>query len=196
MGTINPRTSLWAVLVVGIALIVMPFAIGLPSKASRGQTMIDQFRPIMQKSAVAEASGLYDNTFTPLRSVATGGVQAAGEIPAMMSGLAQGLHMTPTQLQQFLGKNYPAMAQLLGNFPKLVPVFKQVPKGLDLYQPLVKTMQNNVGNYAAIDSLPSFRLFTWFFVVPGVLLVLFAGIPLFAGRRESATAAAPAAHVS
>jgi len=193
--SINPRTSLWAVLVIGIALIVMPLAIGLPSKASHGQTMIDQFRPIMQKSAVAEASGLYDNTFSPLRSVATGGVAAAGEIPGMMNGLAQGLHMTPAQLQQFLGQNYPAMAQLLGNFPKLVPVFKQVPKGLDLYQPLVKTMQNNVTNYAEIDSLPSFRLFTWFFVIPGALLVLIAGVPLLATRRQTAAAVAPA-HVS
>ena len=46
-------------------------------------------------------------------------------------------------------------------------------------------MQANVANFAAIDSLPSFRLFTWFFVVPGVLLVLLGLVALLRpGRRQ------------
>ena len=40
-------------------------------------------------------------------------------------------------------------------------------------------MQANVDNYKQVNSLPDFRLFTVFFVVPGVLLVLLAGIGLF-----------------
>jgi len=42
------RKVLWPVLVIGILLIVMPFAISLPSKASAGQTMLNEFHPIMQ----------------------------------------------------------------------------------------------------------------------------------------------------
>jgi len=34
------------------------------------------------------------------------------------------------------------------------------------YKPLVDTMQANVSNYQQVDSLPNFRLFTWFFEVP------------------------------
>lgn len=191
MSPTNARPFLGAVLVIGIALIVMPFAIGLPSKASHGQTMIDQFRPIMQQSSVNTAANYYNKTFAPLRAVATGGAKAAGEIQPMMSGLAQELHMTPAQLQQFLGKQYPAMAKLLGSFPQLVPVFDKVPAGLDAYKPLLTTMQANVENYASISSLPNFRLFTWFFVVPGVLLVVLSGWPLLAARRHRATAATP-----
>ncbi len=111
----------------------------------------------------------------------------------MIPTLAKALHMTPAQVQQLLATGFPAMAQLMANLPKLVPVFTKVPPGLDHYLPLVRTMQNNVGNYAKIDSLPNFRLFTWFFVIPGVLLVLLAGWPLIAARRGRAVVApAPA----
>ena len=54
-------------------------------------------------------------------------------------------------------------------------IFAAVPAGLAHYKPLVDTMQANVDNYKQVNSLPSFRLFTWFFVVPGALLVLLAG---------------------
>jgi hypothetical protein len=40
-------------------------------------------------------------------------------------------------------------------------------------------MQENVTNYEQVNSLPDFRLFTWFFVLPGALLVLLAGYGLF-----------------
>jgi hypothetical protein len=187
------RASLWTILVIGAALIVLPFAISLPSKASAGQTMMDNFHPIMQPKSVAKTVNYYNQTFVPLRPVAQGGVQAAAEVPQLIDGLAKQLHMTPAQVQQFLGQNFPAMAQLLGNFPKLVPVFTNVPPGLDHYLPLVSTMQANVRNYAKIDSLPNFRLFTWFFVIPGVLLIGLAGWPLVAGRRERTRAIAPQA---
>jgi hypothetical protein len=45
-------------------------------------------------------------------------------------------------------------------------------------------MQANVDNYRQIDSLPDFRLFTFFFVVPGVLLVLLSGYGLFGGSLK------------
>ena len=53
--------------------------------------------------------------------------------------------------------------------------------GLQHYKPLVDTMQGNVGDFKKVDSLPSFNLFTWFFVVPGILLVLLSGAGLFTG---------------
>ena len=186
------RKVLWPVLVIGVALIVLPFAISLPSKASHGQTMMDQFRPIMQPASVRKTVNYYNQTFTPLRPVAIGGVQAASEVPKLGAALGTALHMTPAQVQQFLGKDFPALAGMLTALPKLTPVFTNVPPGLDHYLPLVRTMQANVGNYASIDSLPNFRLFTWFFVIPGVLLVLLAGIPLVAERRAGRAVATPA----
>jgi hypothetical protein len=45
-------------------------------------------------------------------------------------------------------------------------------------------MQSNVSNYQQVDSLPNFRLFIWFFEIPGVLIAIFALLGLFAGRRR------------
>jgi hypothetical protein len=183
--TVMQRKSYWPILAIGVLLIVMPFAISLPSKASEGQKMLNAFHPIMQPASVKESVLYYHNTFVPLGQVAIGGVAAAGETTQLFTGLAQGLHMSPAQLQTFMGKNYPAMAKLLTSFPTLVPVFTQVGPGLTHYLPLVNTMQGQVKNYAAVDSLPNFNLFTWFFVVPGLLIVLFAlmGLGLFQRRR-------------
>jgi hypothetical protein len=63
-----------------------------------------------------------------------------------------------------------------------VDIFSQVPAGLEHYQPLVTTMQANVDNYEQVSSLPDFRLFAVFFIVPGVLLILLAGVGLFGDR--------------
>jgi hypothetical protein len=43
-------------------------------------------------------------------------------------------------------------------------------------------MQANTDNYKQVNSLPSFRLFAWFFFVPGALLILLAGFGLFSDR--------------
>jgi hypothetical protein len=175
--------------------------------------MIDSFRPIMQPSSVKVTVDYYDNVFTPLRQVVPavstdnvakfqgylGGIKAMeAETPKLVPALAQALNMTPAQVQQFLGTQFPATSQMLAALPKLdtdfsqllgvmsanTTTFSKVPGGLDHYQPLVKTMNANIDNYKQIDSLPNFRLFTWFFVVPGILLVLLAGWGLLAGRRQ------------
>jgi hypothetical protein len=183
------RAFYWPILIIGVLMIVLPFAISLPSKASAGQTMLNNFHPIMQPSSVKETVGLYENTFLKLKPVATGGIAAAGEETALLQGLATGLHLTPAQLEQFLGANYPAFAQLLASFPQLVPVFSQVGPGLADYKPLVDTMQANVTNYRQVDSLPNFNLFTWFFEIPGILMVILAllGLGVGARRRQGTT---------
>ncbi len=178
------RVFYWPILVVGVLLIVLPFAISLPSKTSSGQAMLNGFQPIMQPASVKETVALYNNTFVPLKAVATGGIAAAGEETALVKGLSEGLHLTPAQLDQFLGTKYPAFAQLLAAFPQLVPVFSQVGPGLAHYKPLIDAMQANVTNYQQVNSLPDFRLFTWFFVIPGVLIALFALLGLGVGTRR------------
>ena len=47
--------------------------------------------------------------------------------------------------------------------------------------PMIGAMSDNVDNYDAVASLPSFALFPWFFVAPGTLLVLLA-LPLRKAR--------------
>lgn len=193
----TPKPVLWSILAIGVVLIAMPFVISLPGRASAGQRMIDAFHPVMRPATVEQTATYYDKTFVPLRPVALGGLQAGKETPKLIAALAGQLKMTPAQLQRFLGAQFPATAGLLGNLPKLAPVFTNVPPGLDHYRPLVQTMKSNVENYREIDGLPDFRLFTWFFVIPGALLVLLAGAPLLAARRErGAAVTAPATPVT
>jgi len=206
------RKVLWMIAGVGALMIALPFAIGLPSKADGGQKMIDDFRPMMQQSNVDITADYYNNVFVPLGDVVPAmsadnvatfqgylegikGMQTDSE--QLVPGLAKALKMTPEQVQQFLATNYPAMSAMLASLPQMSAdfgnllgvmssnedTFQQVPAGLEHYKPLVSTMQQNVGNYKGIDGLPNFRLFTWFFVVPGVLLVALAGWGLFSGRR-------------
>lgn len=207
------RKALWLIAVVGALMIAAPFAMGLPSKADGGQKMIDAFHPIMAQTNVDKTADYYYKVFVPLGAVVPAmsaenvakfqiyldgisGMQT--DSTKLVPGLAQALNMTPEQVQQFLATNYPAMSKMLASLPQMqadfggllkmmsnnVDIFKQVPAGLDHYKPLVTTMQANVGNYDKVASLPNFRLFTWFFVVPGALILAFAGLGLFSGRRR------------
>ena len=202
------RKVFWAVLVIGVVLAVAPFALGMPGKTAAGQRMMDDFNPLMQPAAVAKTADYYDNVFVPLGKVAPAlnqqtvakfqqygqgfqGMITDGQ--KLVPALAQAMNMTPAQVQTMLARDFPHMAAILAALPTMskdfgqliglmaanTSVFAQVPAGLAWYQPLVRTMQGNVADYRSVNSLPDFRLFTWFFVVPGVLLALLAGAGLW-----------------
>src|SRR6476660_9121199 len=169
------RKVLWAVLVIGAALVIAPFALSLPSKAGAGERMLGDFQPIMQPDQVRTTAYYYNDVFTPLGQV----------VPAMS---AKNMAKLQQQFPQ-LAAMFAGMPVMLRDFDSLVTlmqknekIFAQVPAGLVHYKPLVTTMQSNVTDYKQVNSLPSFRLFTWFFVVPGALLVLLAGTGLFGGK--------------
>lgn len=202
------RKVLWAVLAIGLALVLAPFALSLPGKSAAGQRMMSGFEPIMQPDQVKTTAHYYDDVFVPL-----------GEVTPMMSAqnlekfqgylkgfagmqtdaaklvplLAQALRMTPAQVQAMMDEQLPAMAAMLKGLPAMqrdfggllgtmqqnVDIFGHVPAGLRHYRPLVTTMQANVENYEQVNSLPDFRLFSVYFVVPGALLVLLAASGLF-----------------
>jgi hypothetical protein len=210
------RKLFWAVLVIGLALVIAPFALSMPSKTAAGQRMLNGFQPIMQPGQVATTAYYYNDVFVPLGKVTPmmsaqnlrryqaylkgfGGVQT--DAARLVPMLAQAMHMTPAQVQALMAAQLPAMAAMLQNLPAMqrdfnlllgtmgrnVGIFAQVPAGLRHYKPLVTTMQANVDNYQQVNSLPDFRLFTWFFVVPGVLLVLLATFGLFGTQLRAAT---------
>jgi hypothetical protein len=206
------RKVLWAVLAIGFALVIAPFALSLPSKAAAGQRMLDGFRPIMQPTQVKTTAYYYNQVFVPLGTVTPimnaknlgkfqrylGGFDAVqSDAVKFVPLLAQALHMTPAQVETMMRAQLPALAAMLQALPQMrrdfggllgtmqgnVDIFGAVPAGLAHYEPLVTTMQSNVDNYRQVDSLPDFRLFTWFFVVPGALLILLAGGGLFGRAR-------------
>lgn len=206
------RKILWAVLVVGVALIVAPLAMGLPDKADGGQQMIDGFAPIMTEQNVQTTADYYYDVFVPLGEVAPAmsqenidqfnaylagftavGVDAENMVPA----LAQAMGMPEADVQAFMAAQFTGITTMLEQLPEMeaafggllglmqenVAIFEQVPAGLDHYEPLVTTMQEQRANYDKVASLPDFTLFTWFFVIPGVVLVGLAITGLFLGRE-------------
>ena len=210
------RKVLWIIGALGLLMIAAPFALGLPSKAAHGQAMLDNFHPLMQQANVDKTAAYYNNVFVPLGAVVPAmsqenvtkfnayldgikGMQT--DSTKLVPGLAQALNMTPEQVQQFLATNYPAMSQMLAGLPQMsadfgsllavmsnnVAVFQQVPAGLKHYEPLVTTMQANVGNYNSVNSMPDFRLFTWFFVLPGLLMFGLSGWGLFFSGQHRLT---------
>ena len=212
------RRLLWAFLGIGLVLVIAPLAMSMPSKANAGERMLNGFQPIMQPDQVATTARYYNDVFVPLGTVTPlMSAKNLAKFQAYLKGfqgmqsdsarlvpmLAQALNMTPAQVQQMMGQQLPTMAAMLKNMPQMqrdfggllgtmqqnVGIFSQVPAGLDHYKPLVTTMQANVDNYQQVSSLPSFRLFAWFFIVPGLLLILLASYGLYTGRTT--TKAAP-----
>jgi hypothetical protein len=208
------RKLLWAVLVIGAALVIAPFAMSLPSRSAAGERMIDSFQPIMQPGQVQTTAYFYNDVFVPLGKVTPmmsatnlakfqaymkgfGGMQT--DAAKLVPMLAQALDMTPAQVRQMMAARLPSMSAMLQNLPAMqrdftgllgtmqqnVGIFGQVPAGLRHYEPLVTTMQANVDDFDQVSSLPDFRLFTWFFVVPGILLVLIAAYGLYGERVSS-----------
>ena len=131
---------------------------------------------------------------------------SAGGAPAPLDPMrlfAKSLNVTPAQVQAMMATQLPAMTALLQGLPQMrtdfsaliglmranVPVFAQVPSGLAHYKPLVDTMQGNVGDFKQINSLPNFNLFTWFFVIPGILLAFLAGYEIVQRVRVNAKVA-------
>ena len=211
--TLMCRKMMWGVFVVGLLLIAAPFAMGLPGKAAGGEKMIDAFGPIMDEQNVQTTADYYYDVFVPLGNVVPamtqenidkfngylGGFEAMGvDAQQLVPALAGAMGMSEEQVGEYMATEFPALSQMMQALPQMqqdfngllglmndnVAIFEQVPGGLDHYKPLVDTMQAQRENYDKVASLPDFRLFTWFFVVPGALLVAMAAFGLFGNRKR------------
>jgi len=169
----NRKALWWGVLVIGIALIVAPLAMGLPGKAAAGERMMGDFQPIMAPDQVQQTADYYFNVFTPLGQITPVFTNAnATKFQNYLQGMqTAGIKIPPAAAKDFTG--------LVGMMKQAVPIATQVPAGLAHYKPLVTTMQGNVSDFRQVNSLPSFNLFAWFFMVPGVLLLLLSGAGLW-----------------
>ncbi|MGZ4416020.1 MAG: hypothetical protein ACXVRZ_16840 [Gaiellaceae bacterium] len=170
----NGKALWWGVLAIGVALIVAPLAMGLPGKSAAGERMINDFQPIMAPDQVQKTADYYYNVFVPLGQITPMYTDAnATKFQNYLTGMqASGLQIPPAVAKDF--------TQLVGSMKQAVPIASQVPAGLAHYKPLVTAMQGNVNDFDKLSSLPKFTLFTWFFAVPGALLVLLSGFGLYA----------------
>lgn len=138
----------WAVVVVaviGVGLVVAPFAFGMFSKAPKGAVMIDGFAPYM---TTARLDGYQRE----------------------LSVINAGVRQTDSRVAAYLDaagadpRGFNAAHPGFAGFDTQWPAIDSKMTGL------MDQVQGNLGNYRAVAALPSFTLFPWFFVVPGVLI--------------------------
>ena len=147
------RPAVWVVLGLGLAVVAAPIAFQMFDRAPKGAEMIDDFRPMMTRERVQDVQGYF------VTLGAAEGQLRANAVPLIVEAGGS-------------ADDYPAITQWSSDWPEILTNFN----------PMVATMSDNVDNYEAVDALPSFDLFPWFFVIPGVLVAGFAAVALRAGR--------------
>jgi hypothetical protein len=139
------RWAVVAVAVVGVGLVAAPFAFGMFSKAPKGAVMIAGFAPYMTTSRLDGYQRELAEINAGVRQTDTGAaayLRAAGADP----------------------EGFDAAHPAFASFDQQWPAIDSKMTGL------MDEVQGNLGNYRAVAALPSFKLFPWFFVVPGVLI--------------------------
>jgi hypothetical protein len=135
--------------VVGLGLVAAPFAFNMFSKAPKGAVMIAGFKPYM-------ATATLDGYQSDLREINAG------------------VRQTDTAVASYLGGRSPNFKAFDRTYPTFVSFDHQWPTIDSKMTGLMNQVQSNLGNYLAVAALPSFTLFPWFFVIPGVLIAGFA----------------------
>jgi hypothetical protein len=132
--------------VVGAALVIMPFAFDMFAKTPKGAVMLSEFHPFMTTARL-------DGFQADIRQV-----NAA-------------VKENKTRVTPYLEARGVTHADLDARYPSLAGLDRQWPAINSDMTSLLDNVQANLGNYLAVDALPSFRLFPWFFVIPGVLIL-------------------------
>jgi hypothetical protein len=148
----------FAIVLVGAALIVFPFATSMFDRAPKGATMITAFQPYMKQAKLAGYQ-------RDVRQLDEGFTQGAAKGPALLSPHTN----AATALKRFQSSN-----------PELAQVSREWPQINRRLSNLLDTIQANRTNYDAVAALPRFTLFPWFFIIPGALLILLAAAVLAA----------------
>lgn len=140
------RGITWALVVLGAGLVLAPLVFGMFSRAPKGANMVAAFRTIETRARVERIQGYFGDIAT-----GQGGVQ---------------LELVPALARLRLSD-----AEIAARYPGIATFDAQWVHILNDLTPMVGAMSDNVTNYQAVAALPSFDLFPWFFVLPGLLVI-------------------------
>lgn len=152
-----------AALVVGLALVVVPIVLSLPGKTADADQLNANLKPVYTQTLVQNAAG----------TLAVVGAMGVEMQTKLVPALAAQLKMSPTQLQAYLGSNFPATAQAL----------QAMPASLGRFDGLVKAFDANLGNYNTLKPAHLKRLIV-ILMVAGALAAGIGALTLVAKRRE------------
>jgi hypothetical protein len=156
MATPKRNPALIAATIIGVGLMVAPVVFQMFTRAPLGATMIDDFNPYMTIEKIDEFRG------------------HLGEIGAAETETVQAL-------RPILEANGVDSAAYDATYPNAT-IFDNGWAAIDTdMTDLLDTMDANLDNFAAVKALPSFNLFPWFFVLPGLFI---AALAIFASQLE------------
>jgi hypothetical protein len=150
--------------VVGLALVIMPFAFQMFTRAPQGAHMIAGFRPYM---TAARLRGYQ----TEMRQIDAGVREGGTKVAAALFG-------PPSRADQ---------ARFAARFPDFVAFEGQWSGIYPDMSGMLNTIRDNLDNYQAVAALPNFTLFPWFFVAPGAILLGVLGLGLSGPGRWQAS---------
>ena len=149
------RRLLLVLAALGAAVVLAPAMFQMFSRAPKGADMIDDFRPMMVRQRVQNVQGYFI-------TIGAGEGQLRNVTVPFAAEIAE-------QSPEEAAASYPAISELSATWRTIVGDFA----------PMIGAMSDNVDNFAAVDALPNFSLFPWFFVAPGLLV---AGLAILARR--------------
>jgi hypothetical protein len=149
------RALRWVAVVLGLALVLTPVGVQMFSRAPKGAQMMSTFKTIETR-------------------------QHLRRIQSYFSDMAVGQGLVQLQLVPALRHTGLSTAQIQARYPALNALDANWIHILNDMTPMIAAMSNNIANYQAISSLPSFRLFPWFFLLPGLIVI---AIALVGARR-------------
>ncbi len=143
-----------------MALALAPLALQMFTRGPGGAAMLADFRPYMDEQLLSDFQRDVDQVDAAANELqGRAGAQAAAR-----------LGLSPTAY----AKEYDSLVQFTKDWPAANKDFTV----------LIQTIQDNIGNYQAVAALPSFRLFPYFFVLPGLMIAGVAWLALRRQRRE------------
>ena len=141
----------------------MPFAFQMFERAPKGASMLKQFRPFM---TAARLDG-YKNDIALIGS-------GISQVDSQVGPYLQAHHA----ISEPVDDAYPAYGNLDRRWPAVDAKMND----------LLGKVRGNLVNYQAVAALPSFSLFPWFFVIPGVVVLVASSTLIIRRHRKAATA--------
>lgn len=151
------RLPIAAITIVGVAMIVVPFALSLPTKAAAAARIVKVSDVALSRTAATTATETVALLNALVPEVQTKVVPA----------LAQRLHTTPAKLGAAIARDYPDVARGLREWPSIAPSAEV----------LSANQRASVAEAAAMDGLP-FRALPWFVIGPGIVLTAVGAVAL------------------
>lgn len=153
----NSRRLLLVLACLGVAVVLAPAVFQMFTRAPKGADMIDDFRPMMVRQRVQNVQGYFITIGAAEGQLRNLTVPLAAEIAGPIAPASSA---------------YPSVFELSESWPTIVGDFA----------PMIGAMADNLDNFEAVDAMPKFSLFPWFFVGPGLLV---AGLALLARASSS-----------